>query len=73
MHSEETSEGEVLLIPRIGHKALILLASWMAKRDEPEANTHPMDGIAGRSASTPRGADQQLDTKESVNGSGDRP
>ena len=70
--SEKTSESEVLQIPRIGHKALILLSQWMVNRNEAEATKHSMDGFAEGSAPTPRGADQRPDTTECLDGSGDR-
>ncbi|WP_210304090.1 hypothetical protein, partial [Rhizobium esperanzae] len=70
-HIQETSQSEFLLMPYVGHRALILLARWMI-RDEPEADTYPMDGSAVRSASKARGADCQSDTAACVDGAGGR-
>ncbi|WP_237714089.1 hypothetical protein, partial [Novosphingobium sp. Rr 2-17] len=64
--------GVVPLIPHLGHRALVMLAEWMAKGDEPEADTHPMDGSAGGSAPTPCGNDEQSHTTDYVDGSGDQ-
>jgi hypothetical protein len=72
MHHLGNSEGVVPLILRTAHRALIMLARRTAKRDEPEADTHPMDGSADRPASAPRCNAEQPYTTECLDGAGDQ-
>jgi hypothetical protein len=65
-----TSAGEVLLTPRVGHQALLSLARWFARRDEPEAETSAVAGPADRAMPASRGAGRQPDPAASVRGAG---
>jgi hypothetical protein len=69
-HRLGTSEGEVPLIPRVGHRGLISLARWIARRDVPEAETHSVGRSPDRTAPPPGGADEQSDPAALVYRSG---
>src|SRR5215218_10360911 len=68
-----TSERELLLTPRVGHRGLALLARWLARRNDAEAATLAVDGPTDRSTPTSGGADQHAHPAAPVRRSGGLP
>ncbi|WP_218062743.1 hypothetical protein, partial [Komagataeibacter swingsii] len=69
-HCQGTSVCEVPLMPYVGHKALIVLAQWMARHDEPESGADPVDGFAARATQAACRHDQRPDSTPPRSGSG---
>jgi transposase len=65
-----TSEGEVPLTPRIGHRGLVLLARWLARRDENEATPSAVDGPAERPSAASGRADEPACPTAPLGGTG---
>src|SRR3954452_8955078 len=68
-----TSERGLLLTPRVGHRGLVLLARWLARRHDAEAATPAVDGPTNRSTPTSGGADQHAYPAAPVRRSGGLP
>jgi len=65
-----TSEGEVPLTPRIGHRGLVLLARWLARRDEVEATPFAVDRSAERPSAASGRADEPACPTAPLGGTG---